>query len=187
MLTPGLAEAGWLTETVCPAMLTVPVRAIVSGLAEAAKDATPLPMPGDEGLGFVTLIHEALLLGSQVHPPAETFTEKLPPVAGTVTEAVDNWYVQPGCGWTTTMPTEVPWVSVTFSPPKREKLPVFGWTLALSVPLPVFSAGVVMLIQLLTFCTDHWQLGCVITGREKLPPAGSIVMLPESNVYTQLV
>ena len=55
----------WVTVKVCPAMVTVPVRAVVAVFAATLMVTVPLPEPVAPA---VTPIHEAALVAAQVQP-----------------------------------------------------------------------------------------------------------------------
>src|SRR6476620_1980578 len=81
MLTTGIVEvaAAWATETVCPAMVSVPVRVEAAVFAAALKVAVPPPAPGEPA---VTASHASLAVADQVQPAAAvTATEPVPPPA----------------------------------------------------------------------------------------------------------
>lgn len=55
----------WVTEKVCPAIVTVPVRELVEALAATATCTVPLPLPD---VPEVTVIHEVLLVAFHAQP-----------------------------------------------------------------------------------------------------------------------
>jgi hypothetical protein len=63
--------AAWFTVNVCPAIVTVPLRAAGSGLAAAATVTVPVPVPLDP-LAIVS--HGALAAALQLHEAADAVT-----------------------------------------------------------------------------------------------------------------
>jgi hypothetical protein len=63
--------AAWFTVNVCPAMVTVPLRATGSGFASAATVTVPLPVPLDPP-GIVS--HATLVDALQLHEAADAVT-----------------------------------------------------------------------------------------------------------------
>jgi hypothetical protein len=74
--------AAWFTENVCPAIVSVPVRAVVFGFAAALNATVPLPLPLAP---LVTVSHDVLLLTPvHAHPAgAVTAVDPVPPAAVT--------------------------------------------------------------------------------------------------------
>ena len=72
------AAPSWVTVTVCPAMVIVPVREPPPGLPAIESDTLPVPLPD---VPLVTTIHEAALAPVQEHPPP-VVTDTVPLVAG---------------------------------------------------------------------------------------------------------
>lgn len=71
--------AAWLTVNVCPAIVTVPLRA-APVVAATLSPTVPAPVPAPPA---VTVIHGAFDADVQLHPsPADTDTEADPPLAG---------------------------------------------------------------------------------------------------------
>jgi hypothetical protein len=63
----GGAPAAWLTVTICPATVSVPLRALLELFAAALNCTWPLPEPEAP---LVTVIHDALLVAFQTQPAA---------------------------------------------------------------------------------------------------------------------
>ena len=67
----------WLTVNVCPAIVTVPDRAVLVGATVSLTVPSPVPLPPD-----ATVIQLTLLAAVQAQPAAAaTLTETSPPAA----------------------------------------------------------------------------------------------------------
>ena len=76
------AAASWLTVKVCPATVTVPVRAVPAVLAATLSETVPLPVPVAPA---VTVIQLALLVAVRAHPVVPvTVTDSEAPDAATL-------------------------------------------------------------------------------------------------------
>ena len=74
-------RAAWFTEKVCPAIVSVPLRGVVSGFAAALNATVPLPLPVAP---IVTVSQEALLMPVHEQPVgAVTVVDPVPPLATT--------------------------------------------------------------------------------------------------------
>src|SRR5258708_40217672 len=91
-------RAAWVTVTVCPATVTVPVRAVVSGLAAKAKATVPLPLPEAP---LVTVIQPVLLNAVQLQPcaVAVTPTVLVPAAASALMRSGATRKVHPTPAW----------------------------------------------------------------------------------------
>jgi hypothetical protein len=89
----------WVTETVWPAMVRVPVREPLPVLAANESETTPLPVPAAPA---VTVIHGSALTAVHAQPAPEV-TETVPVDAPDGTERLvdDNVNVQPGAACVT--------------------------------------------------------------------------------------
>lgn len=94
-LTVTTGNAAWLTVTVCPATVSVPVRALVVRLMLAEKPTSALPVPLAPD---VIVNHDALLRAVQVQVGlvAATLVVREPPASGTDTDAGATVKVQTG-------------------------------------------------------------------------------------------
>ena len=73
------AAAACVTVNVVPAIVSVPVRFVVTVFAATLKPTLPLPLPFAP---LVTVIQLALLAADQAQPgPAETVLDPVPPLA----------------------------------------------------------------------------------------------------------
>ena len=68
----------WVTEKVWPAIVTVPVRALVEVLAATLTCTVPLPLPD---VPEVTVIHEALLVAVHAQAVVPVTVIELPPMS----------------------------------------------------------------------------------------------------------
>jgi hypothetical protein len=90
----GGAGAACVTVSVCPPMVSVPVRAAVVSFAATLKATVPAPLPLAP---LVTLIQLAFGVAFQAQPaPAVTVTESLPPSAAAPLDVFDNVNVHDG-------------------------------------------------------------------------------------------
>ncbi len=71
--------ACWVTVTVCPATVRVPVRGVPFGLAATRKFTAPFPVPL---AGVTPVIHVALLAAVHAHPGVAVITTGMPCAAG---------------------------------------------------------------------------------------------------------
>jgi hypothetical protein len=154
--------AAWLRVTVCPATVTVPLRA--APLLAATVSATgPLPVPDAPD---VTAIQAALDVAFQVQLPAVvTETEAVPPAAGTF------WVG----GATTKLHATPSWVTVNVCPaivsvPVRAD-PVFAAALKVTDPLPLPDAALVIVSQFALALAVHAHPLAVVTATVPVPPA----------------
>ncbi len=84
----GAGAPAWITVTVWPAMVSVPVREAVTGLAAIENATVPLPLPLAPA---VMPNQEALLVAVQTHPPAVvTLALPEPAVAAAFSEVGDT-------------------------------------------------------------------------------------------------
>ncbi len=125
--------AAWLTVKVCPATVSVPVRAVLAVLAATAKVTVPLPVPAAP---VATAIHDTLLRA--VHEVAELagVTTMLPVLAPAPTLAEFELSVAEE--------DAAPWLTLTVTPatvsePLRA-IPVFAAATKLTEPAPAPDA-----------------------------------------------
>jgi hypothetical protein len=119
-----------VTVNVCPAMVIVPVRCVVTVLAATVNATVPLPAPLPP---LVTLSHAALLVAVHTQElPAVTAVEAVSPAAGDVLETGDSEYAQPGTPGCVTAKV----LSAMLIVPVRSVVPVLGATSNVTVPSP---------------------------------------------------
>lgn len=163
------ATAGWLTVSVCPPMVIVPLRAAPL-LAAALNAIDPLPVP-DEAL--VIVIHEGTDVAAQTQPlPADTLVEPVPPRAGTSTEVGESRYVQGAAA--SEMVNVCP--AMTAVPVRAE--PEFAAAVSLTVPLPVPDAPEETVIHDACEAALHAQALPAETLTLVVPPDAPIASLP---------
>ncbi len=137
------AAASWVTVKVCPATVTVPVRAVPAALAATVSATVPLPVPVAPA---VTVIQLALLVAVRAHPVV--------PVTVTDSEAPDAATLDWLAGEIENAPhAAASWVTVKVCPatvtvPVRAVPAALAATLSATVPLPVPVAPAVTVIQL---------------------------------------
>ncbi len=165
---PGVSDAGetaklqgdgapaWVTVTVCPAMVSVPVRGDVAVLAAIENATAPFPLPLAPD---VMVSHAALLVAAQLQP------------ASVVTVLLLELAAAPGLsdvGKTVNVHGTPAWVTVTVWPamvsvPVRGDVAVLAAIEKATVPLPVPPAPEVMVSQELLLVAVHEQLLVVET------------------------
>jgi hypothetical protein len=160
---------------VCPAIVSVPVRAPPS-FAATVKATVPLPCLPVEPL--VTVIHRALLTAVHVQPDVVvTFTgPPFPPELSIVWLVGATAYMHPACVTVTVWPAAV-------SVPLRAGPVLFGAMLYEKVPSPV-PLPPLTTIQDAPLLADHWQPVAVVTEMElEFTPEAVAEMLCCDRVY----
>jgi hypothetical protein len=154
----------WLTVTVVPATVSVPVRGAPVPFASIAPCTTPSPLPEAP---LVTVIQGTLLTAVQAHPvEAVTLIDPLPPAAGAFAEVGVTVNVQPDS-----------WLMVTVRPATVTLPdlagPVFAATEISVAPGPVPLPPAVTVIQGDGFPAVQAHSAAVVTSmRAAPPPAG---------------
>jgi len=163
------------TVTVCPAIVSVPVRA--APLFAATENVTvPLPLRLES---LVTVIHGALLTAVHVQPDVVvTVTgSPFPPALPMVSLKGAMAYMHPACVTVTVCTT-------TVRVPLRAGPVLFGAMLYEKVPSPVPLLPLTTMIHDVSLLADHWQPVAVVTPMElELTPEAEAEMLCGINVY----
>ncbi len=165
---PGVSDVGetekvqgggapaWVTVTVWPAMVSVPVRGDVDVFAAMENATAPFPLPP---VPDVMVIQEALLVAVHVQP-ASVVTVLLPEVAAApgVSDVGETVKVQgtPACVTVTVWPAMV-------SVPVRGDVAVLAAMENATVPLPLPLAPDVMVSQEALLVAVHVQPAVVVT------------------------
>ena len=163
---------------VIPAMLSVPVRAVpVLAATEYVTVAEPVL-----DFALVMEIQLAPLAAVQDAPAGFTVsaTCPTPPAAGTLAEV--------GASEKDALPADWLTVSVTppaVMPPFRTEMVLFDATVKLTLPLPIPELGVASVIHEFVLAADQAQPACVVTMKEKLPPAAPALVPVGFSVYEQ--
>src|SRR5215218_6279865 len=170
------AAATWLTLTVCPATVTVPLRA-APVLGVAVNVTAPEPLP-DVALG----VSQALLLVTVQVPhvlPAVIVTPALPPVSpnarvvglAVMTQAAATWLTLTVCPATVTAPLRA--------------APVLGVAVKVTAPepLPDVALGVSQALLLVTVQVPHVLPAVIVTPA--LPPVSPNARVVGLAVMTQ--
>jgi len=157
--------ADCVTENVCPAIVSEPLRWVPLGLAAALNPTVPVPLPLAP---LVTVSHDVLLLTPvHAHPAnAVTVVEPVPPAAATDWLAGSRANVQAVAACV----TENVWPPMTIDP-VRELVLGFGEALKATVPLPLpFAPLVTVSHELLLLTLVHAQPAGAVTLVEPVPP-----------------
>ncbi|MFN7919502.1 MAG: hypothetical protein U0Q16_05360 [Bryobacteraceae bacterium] len=165
-----------LTVKVCPAIVIVPDRE-GPDVPAALNDTVPAP---DPLVPPVTVIHEALLVADHPHPAAaDTFTDPVPPAAGTLADPALSEYEHPKlCTTVNVCPAAV-------SVPVRAG-PVLAATLNPTVPLPDPEAPDEIVIQASLLAAVQLQPVPETTLTDAAPPAGVADMLGADSAKLQV-
>ena len=158
--------ASWLTVTVAPAIVNVPVRASAVVFDATLKPTVPLSLPLAPD---VTLNHVALL--AAVHAqPVVVVTEMVPDVApaGAVIEVGDTVKLHAEASLTTKMRPPI------VRKPLRANEEVFAAALKATVPLPVPLAPDVTVNHVVPLVAVHAQPAWAVTPTVPGPPAAAI-------------
>jgi hypothetical protein len=157
------AAAAWLTWNVCPAMVTVPLRALVAVFAPTLSVTAPFPFPLAPP---VTVTHATLLTEVHAHPVgAVTVRFADPAVAGTEALVAESANVHAAPDWLTVI--VCPAMLIV---PEREMPDVFGATVKFAEPSPDIEPPLVIVIQLTALPAVHAQLDPVVTAMLPLVP-----------------
>jgi hypothetical protein len=154
----------WVTVTVWPATVRVPLREVVVVLAAALKVTVPLPLPLAPA---VTVIQAALLAAVQAQPAGiVTATEPVAPPVATLCEsgATVAEQVTPGCVTVKVWPA-------TVRVPVRDAVVVLAAALKLTDPLPLPEAPAVTVIHAALLAAVHAQPVGIVTVIDPVPPA----------------
>jgi hypothetical protein len=103
-----------------------------------------------------------------------------PPAAGALAEVGASEKEALPAAWLT--------VSVTppaVMPPLRKAVVLFDATVKFTLPLPVPELGVASVIHEFALAADQAQPACVVTVKEKLPPAAPALVPVGFSVYEQ--
>jgi hypothetical protein len=180
------AAAACATVKVCPAIVAVPVRVVVAGLAATVRATVPLPVPLAP---LATVIHDAPL--EAVHPqplPAVTETLADPPAAAGLVEPGVIAYEQarPDCETVKVSPA-------TVNVPVRAAVDVLAATAYPTLALPTPDAPEVTDSQLAPLDAVHGHEAPTVSATEPVlapaptdvePAASDGVQLPErANVF----
>ena len=163
------AGAACDTVTVCPPIVSVPVRA-APVLAATPNDTVPLPVPDAP---LVTVSHAALAVAVHAHVPCEavTVTEAGPPASATLWAAGAIVIVHGGGGAACVIVNVRPAAAIVAT---RDAVPVFAATVNATVPLPVPAAPDVIVIQAALVVAVHVQLPAeAVTAIDPDPPASA--------------
>jgi len=157
------AAAACVTVNVAPAIVSVPVRLVVTVFAATSNVTDPLPDPVAPP---VTVIQAALLVAVQLHPVAADTA--LPPLAAAAVKdrLVGEIVGEQDAAACVTVNVAPAIVSV----PVRLVATVFAATLKPTVPLPVRLAPDVMVSHEALLAADHAQVDAVVTSIEVPPP-----------------
>ena len=159
---------------VCPAIVSVPVRAEEDPFAATLIATVPSPAPLAPP---VMVSHGAWLAAVHAQPPpVSTVAEIGPPPAATDSVADDNVNVHVGPGAPAAVCDSVYICPAISTVPDRSR-PVFGATSIATLPLPVPDAPMLTVIQdaLLVAVQEHD--GPAVTRIVRLPPVASIASL----------
>jgi hypothetical protein len=164
----------WETVKVCPAIVSVPTRALpVLAATRNATDPGPVPLAPDE-----MVIHDVLVAAVHEHPLAVVTVTGVPspPVAGIYWEVEPIAKVQPpACNTVSAL-------SAIAMLPDRAA-PVLASTRKLSVPLPLPDAPPVIAIHGTLLDADHVHPEAAVTPTgDPAPPAAPIDCEVESIV-----
>jgi hypothetical protein len=174
------AAAACVTVNVCPATVSVPVRA-APVFADALKATVPLPVPDAPA---VTVIQSGLFEAA-VHAqpaPAVTVIDPVPPAGSTAW--VPGAMLNVHAGAAAACVTVRVWPPIVSVPVRAA--PVFAAALNETVPLPLPDAPLVMVSQSALFETaDHVQPPAVDTFTEPVPPAGSTLCVVDESENVQ--
>ncbi len=165
VLIPKVHAVLWLTVNVCPAMVSVPVRAgPVFGATVSGTVPFPLPLPAP-----AIETHGTLLVEVHAQPEAVvTATELEPPVlatdcdCGLMSKRQPVLCVTVNCRWP------------TLSVPTREG-PFHAPTLNVTSPGPVPSVAEAIVIHGASLCADQEQAAAVVTLIAPDPPSAAMV------------
>jgi hypothetical protein len=171
------ARPAWVIVTVCPATVTVPVRALVSGLAATVSVTGPPPLP-DAGL---TVIQGAALDAVQPQPEgAVTVTVEAPPPAATenVVGAAENVHATPACVTVTDCPA-------TVTVPVREPAPALAAIVTVTDALPLPEVGLTVIHDSPLDVVQPQPDGVVTATVDALAPAATESVAGEAeNVHS---
>jgi hypothetical protein len=165
------AAPACVTEKVCPAIVTVPVRCEVLVFAATATFAVPLPFP----LAPLLMVsHDALLAAIQAQVlPVVTLTLVVSPAAGElrVVGVIEN---AQGAAWV----TEKVCPAIVIVPVRCA--PLFAATATFTVPLPVPLAPLLMVSHDALVVAFHAHVLPVVTlTLAASPPAGELRVVGE--------
>jgi hypothetical protein len=158
--------ACWLTVTVCPATVKVPVRGEVDVFAAMLKATVPLPMPLEPA---VIVSQEALLVAVQLQPGVLVTVAAPDPAAAAGLSEV---------GATLNVHGAAPWFTVTVWPatvrvPVRGSVAAFAAMVKATVPLPLPLAPEVIVSQESLLVAVQLQPAIVVTVAALDPPVAA--------------
>jgi hypothetical protein len=162
----GTLPPAWTIVTVCPAIVSVPVRGLAEVLAATAYATVPMPLPLPPP---VTAIQDALLEPVHAQPlVVVTPVVNGPPAAGADCAVDDSVKLQvPLCVTVSVFPAIV-------SVPVRGTVVVLAVTLYETVPLPVpLLPPVTVIHDVLLLTPVHPHPLVVVTAAEYEPPAAA--------------
>jgi hypothetical protein len=149
---------------VCPAMVAVPVRAVVEVLAATVIATVPLPLPLAP---LVIVSHEALLVAVHAQPVRlVTATLAAWPAASALVDPGLIAYVQAAAAWVT-----VNVCPAMLSVPVREDVAVFALAEKFTVPLPLPDAPAVIVSQDAPLVAVHAHPAAALTPTEPVAAA----------------
>ena len=154
----------WVTVTVWPATVSVPLRCAVAVFADASKVTAPLPEP----LAPLLMVSQAALLTAVQPQPPGAVTPVVEEPADEVSVAVvgdtPNVHAAPSCVTVTVWPA-------TVSVPTRCAVDVFAVALKVTVPLPLPLAPPLIVSQAALLAEDHVQPLAAVTAVVDEPAA----------------
>ncbi len=177
--TGGAVVPAWCTVKVWPAIVSAPVRGVVTVLAATLKVTVPAPLPlgPDE-----TTIHTSLVCAVHAQPAAAVTVigAPVPPAAandcsdGEMVYSHEPWPCEPDCRTVACWPP-TPMVAL-------RSVPVFAATVKVIVPLAVPVVDPASASQVALDVADHVQPVDVVIVRLPLPPAAAIACVAGVNV-----
>ena len=174
------ALAAWVTVSVRPATVNVPLRCeeLVDAATENATLPFPLPLDPD-----VTVIHEALLCAVQLQPAAVVTADDPEPPAPTTESVVGvTAYEQLAAAWVTV--NDCPATAMT---PWRDCASVLAAAEKKTVPLPLpFAPAVTVNHDGAPLDADHMHPAGAVTAVDPVLALAATDALPGAIEYEQL-